>query len=84
MPGPVDEFKQSVLDLIDREFDAMMSQLNNDFGQQGGPNNPYGPAMHVTNGTQVGTGYNSGTGETVVVAIYGISIYGDGDVYWAS
>lgn len=85
MPGPIDEFKQSILDTIDRQFDAMMGQLNNELGQQGAiPGNPYGAALHVTGGPQVGTGYDSGTGETTVVGIYGISIYGDGDIYWGS
>jgi len=85
MPGPIDEFKQSLLDTIERSFDAMMGQLNNDLQQQGiQPISPYGASLHVTNAPEVGTGYNSGTGETTVVGIYGISIYGAGDVYWAS
>lgn len=85
MPGPIDDFKQSILDLVDRQFDAMMGQLNNGLGQQGiQPISPYGASLSQPAGAEVGTGYNSGTGETTVVGIYGISIYGDGDVYWAS
>ena len=85
MPGPLDEFKERLLEQIERSFDTLNAWIAHDLPPASTqPLNPHGASYTEDETFEVATGFDSGTGETTVPFTWGISVWGAGDVWFGS
>lgn len=75
------EFRDSILQAIERKVNALNSQRGVQMGVQVlSPANPLGAGTVPANSLQFATGYNSGTGQTTVPFTVNMSVVGGSDV----